>query len=90
MSLANWTTRLAGAEGRRRPDEQGRLGSGQKAIRSPLNLKDSKEKVRAEGRREEADRSSDPARRGDVNNKSGATTLARSLANCVTRLPKAT
>ena len=32
LSLANWATRLAEAGGRRRPDEQGRLGSGEKAI----------------------------------------------------------
>ena len=89
MSPANWVTRLAGAGGRRRPDEQGRLGSGQKVIWSPVNLEDPKENV-AEGRGEEADRSSDPARRSDVNSRSCGTTLALSLANWATRLPEVT
>ena len=88
LSPANWATRLAGAGGRRRSDEQGRLGSGQKVIWSPLNLEDSKENVKAEGRGEEADRSSDPARRNDLNIKTGVTTLALSLADSVTRLPE--
>ena len=90
LCLANWATRLAGAGGRRRSDEQGRLGSGQKVIWSPLNLEDSKENVKAEGRGEEADRSSDPARRSDANSRSCGTTLALSLANWATRLPKVT
>ena len=88
LSPANWATRLAGAGGRRRSDEQGRLGSGQKVIWSPLNLEDSKENVKAEGRGEEADRSSDPARRSDVNSRSCGTTWALSLANWATRLPE--
>ena len=33
-------------------------------------MEDSKENVKAEGRGEEADRSSDPARRSDVNSRS--------------------
>ena len=90
LSLTNRATRLGGAGGRRPPDEQGRIGSGKKVIQSPLNLRDSKETVKAEGRREEADRSSDPARRSDVNYRSGVTTLALSLANWVTRLPEVT
>ena len=77
LSPANWATRLAGAGGRRRSDEQGRLGSGQKVIWSLLNLEDSKENVKAEGRGEEADRSSDPARRSDVNSKLGVAGLVR-------------
>ena len=51
-------------------------------------MEDSKENVKAEGRGEEADRSSDPAR--DVNNRSGVTTWALSLANWTTRLPEVT
>ena len=90
LSLANWATRLAGAGGRRRSDEQGRQGSGQKVIWSLLTLEDSKENVKAEGRGEEADRSSDPARRSDVNSRSCVTTLALSLANWATRLPEVT
>ena len=85
LSPANWATRLAGAGGRRRSDEQGRLGSGQKVIWSLLNLEDSKENVKAEGRGEEADRSSDPARRSDVNSGSGVAELALSLANWADR-----
>jgi hypothetical protein len=53
-------------------------------------LEDSKENVKAEGRGEEADRSSDPARRSDVNSRSCGTTLALSLANWATRLPEVT
>ena len=90
MSFANWATRLAGAGGRRPPDEQGRLGSGQKVIWSPLNLEDSKENVKAEGRGEEADRSSDPARRSDVNSKSDVTKCALTLANRTSRLAEVT
>ena len=90
LSLANWATRLAGGGGRRRSDEQGRLGSGEKAIGSPLNLEGSKENVKAEGRREEPDRSSDPARRSDVNSRSCVTTLALPLANWAARLPEVT
>ena len=90
MSPANWATRLAGAGGRRRPDEQGRLGSGEKAIWSPLNLEGSKENAKAEGRREEPDRSSDPARRSDVNSRSCVTTLDLPLANWAARLPEVT
>ena len=90
LSPANWATRLAGAGGRRRSDEQGRLGSGQKVIWSLLNLEDSKENVKAEGRGEEADRSSDPARRSDVNSRLCVTTLALPLANWAARLPEVT
>ena len=53
-------------------------------------MEDSKENVKAEGRREEADRSSDPARRSDVDSRSYVTTLALSLANWAARLPEVT
>ena len=53
-------------------------------------MEDSKENVKAEGRGEEADRSSDPARGNDVNSKSCVTTLALRFANWATRLPEVT